>query len=40
MKKLDIVPIKVRFTANSPFKITALLIQLLVIVLIMIGGGA
>ncbi|AFM00869.1 hypothetical protein Desde_2539 [Desulfitobacterium dehalogenans ATCC 51507] len=33
MEDLNSVPIQVQFTADSPFKITALIIQLLVIVL-------
>ncbi|MEM5817706.1 MAG: hypothetical protein AAGU16_07550 [Desulfitobacterium hafniense] len=39
MERSESIPIEVQFTANSPFKITALIIQFLVIVLIMVCGS-
>lgn len=38
MQKVDSVPIRVQFTANSPFKFTALIIQIMVIILIIVCG--
>ncbi|ACL21093.1 hypothetical protein DesLBE_0276 [Desulfitobacterium sp. LBE] len=39
MERSESIPIEVQFTANSPFKITALIIQFLVIVLIIVCGS-
>ncbi|AGA69585.1 hypothetical protein Desdi_2144 [Desulfitobacterium dichloroeliminans LMG P-21439] len=38
MEKVESVPIKVQFTVNSPFKVAALIIQFLVIILIIISS--
>ena len=40
MQKVDSVPIKIQFTADSPFKVTALIIFIAVIILIIVCGAS